>query len=332
MLVMQLNYENPRRPFVTFANPYRLYPEQAMNAKIRSLKMMKTVRSRSWIFRHPNFLRVLLSTKLRGCIALEYGGQKLLFTVPNRQWLLNARLFSQDKWEPGVADCLRQVIQEGNTFVDIGAHVGLYTLLASKLVGPQGRVFAFEPDPLASELLSKNLVLNNATNVTVLTMAVSHKKGSASLVTSRWGNGSSSLGVVPLEAGYGEELSVTTTSLDAFCDERAIRPDVVKIDVEGGEAAIFAGGWATLSRSKAVFLEFHPKKLSRDFSVDLDMFWQDIFRLSDKVYRPGYGGRDCWGLNILQTEKFAETVRLVLVTGSSCASEGVVFPSLAVMD
>lgn len=84
----------------------------------------------------------------------------------------NARTLAAGLYEPSVARLFENILGEGMTMVDLGANIGYYTLLASRLVGRSGRVYAFEPDPENHQYLLRNIVANGCRNVTVVEKAV----------------------------------------------------------------------------------------------------------------------------------------------------------------
>ena len=86
-----------------------------------------------------------------------------------------------DRYEPETTGLLQRVIEPGMVVVDVGAHVGYYALLAAKRVGPQGKVYAFEPDPTNYALLLKNIELNGYRNILTTGEAVSDRVGTATL-------------------------------------------------------------------------------------------------------------------------------------------------------
>lgn len=88
-------------------------------------------------------------------------------------------------YEPKTTSLFKKVIREGDIVVDVGAHIGYYTLLASRLVGDTGKVYAFEPEPRNYDLLLKNLELNNVKNVVAIKKAVSNKKGTLKFYLSK---------------------------------------------------------------------------------------------------------------------------------------------------
>jgi FkbM family methyltransferase len=142
-------------------------------------------------------------------------------------------------------------VRPGNIVFDIGAHVGFYTVLASVLTGPTGKVYAFEPLPRNLEYLREHLRLNHIVNVEVIDAAVSDSCDTASFKEGSY----PSTGHVDEEG----ELLVKTVSLDWLIEKGEISiPDQIKIDVEGGELAVLRGGKLLLEHSHPiVFLATH---------------------------------------------------------------------------
>jgi len=144
-------------------------------------------------------------------------------------------------------------IGEGHTFFDIGANVGYYSILASKLVGAKGQVIAFEPVVRNIAYLQRHLELNKAENVRIMPFAMSSKSGILSFSPGP----NSAMGSLDIEGGSGE-LLVPTTTLDEIVDLLGLTPDVLKIDVEGAETELFRGGERTLTKTRPkIFLSTH---------------------------------------------------------------------------
>jgi FkbM family methyltransferase len=153
-------------------------------------------------------------------------------------------------YEPEQTRLFQQRITAGATVLDIGAHVGYYTLLASALVGPNGRVVAFEPNPENHGFLRRHMRLNDVTNVTMEDVAVSDSTGTASFAFGT-GSGTGRL------AEHGV-LEVRTVRLDEYCREQGVEPDVLKIDVEGAELTVLRGADEVIrSRHPVIFLSTH---------------------------------------------------------------------------
>src|ERR1017187_7387482 len=93
-------------------------------------------------------------------------GHKMFLSAANAPSLIFVNSVLHDQYEPETKILLSNIIRPGMTFLDVGAHVGHYTLLAARLVGPTGHVYAFEPEPENYAILTKNIALNGYTNVT----------------------------------------------------------------------------------------------------------------------------------------------------------------------
>jgi FkbM family methyltransferase len=128
------------------------------------------------------------------------------------------------------------------TVLDIGAHHGLYTLLASIRVSPGGRVFAFEPSPRERKALQWNMRLNRCKNVVIEGLALGNEEGELSLyVVEGHETGCNSLRP-PVVSGFTRGVPVRVTLLDAWLETHEVkRVDFIKLDVEGGELAVLQG-------------------------------------------------------------------------------------------
>jgi FkbM family methyltransferase len=152
--------------------------------------------------------------------------------------------------------CLRP----GDVVLDIGAHVGVYTLQAARAVGPEGHVHAFEPSATTFALLEQNIALNGYLNVTAARAAVSASAGDADLTLSVDNTGDNSL-LAEQTSGRRTER-VETVTIDDYLAGRS-RVDVVKMDVQGAEPAALAGAAATLAANESLilFTELSPAHL-----------------------------------------------------------------------
>jgi FkbM family methyltransferase len=160
------------------------------------------------------------------------------------------------EWDKRVV--FEQVVGDGGVVFDIGAHVGFYTLLASVLVGPSGKVIAFEPVPRNVRYLQAHLRLNRISNVELIEAAVSDRKGVACFDESL----ASSTG----HLAPGGSLRVKTVALDQLVSAGEVpAPTCIKIDVEGGEALVLQGGKSVLSGlHPRIFLATHGSEVHRE--------------------------------------------------------------------
>ena len=149
---------------------------------------------------------------------------------------------------------MRRFLEPGGDMLDVGAHVGMYTLAAARALAGRGRVLAFEPNPAARRQLEANVALNGLDNVLVSDAAVAAEPGEALLHVPDTDDPSfSSLGGGRF--AEGEPLAVPTTTLDAEVEARGLTPAFVKIDVEGAELGVLAGAERTLERRPVLLVE-----------------------------------------------------------------------------
>lgn len=140
-------------------------------------------------------------------------------------------------------------LRSGMTVLDIGAHHGLYTLLASKKVGAAGRVAAFEPSPRERAQLQRNVKINFCSNVGIEAYALGGERAQTDLyVVSGGEDGCNSLRP-PIAASSAAPMSVAVRRLDDWMEERKMeRVDFIKLDVEGGERDVLRGAEKLLER------------------------------------------------------------------------------------
>lgn len=168
-------------------------------------------------------------------------------------------LMSWYEWQSIV--WVRRLLRPGMTVVDLGAHVGYYSRLFSDIVGPTGRVFAFEPNPENLAMLRGNLRHRRYSNVEILPCAASDNVGSSRLFVSP---GHSNHSLIPGFTAAEATIEVETTSIDAFVENRAISSiDFIKIDVEGSETLALSGMAETIRKSPGLcaLIEFNPLAL-----------------------------------------------------------------------
>ncbi|MCA9434290.1 MAG: FkbM family methyltransferase [Candidatus Omnitrophica bacterium] len=155
---------------------------------------------------------------------------------------------------------VKRWVREGDTVLDIGAHIGLFTLIMAREVGPKGRVFSFEPCPESHHLLAENIRANGLANVTLVEAAVGEETGWTTLFLN------------PLNSGdhrthptsqSGESVRVETIRLDDFEPLKGIPIDFIKMDVQGSEGEALKGMSGLLETNPGVriFFEFWPSGL-----------------------------------------------------------------------
>jgi FkbM family methyltransferase len=171
-------------------------------------------------------------------VPIQYGfSLKLDLTEPAQRKIY----FFGDYDERHEITLLRRILLAGDIFWDIGANIGFYTLTASRLVGPGGRVVSFEPAAHAWKSLITNLSLNQIANVQPVQIALSDKSGQAVLHRKAdFADGGASL--MPRADYHSDAEEVTTITLDQFLAQSGSPPPIfMKIDVEGLEGNVLSG-------------------------------------------------------------------------------------------
>jgi len=197
---------------------------------------------------------------------------------------------TRGSYEPQEIRFFRSMLKPGDTALDIGANFGLYTILAAKQVGREGRVLAFEPNPNSLRYLRLNILLNRQSRIEVVPVALSNEEGETEFICVSQGAYSAlKVGETP---GTTSAITVRQTTLDAIAAAESLYlVDFVKMDVEGAELLVLQGGEEFFSRipRPLVMCEFNDNRAapyghtSRDvyqWLRDRDYEW---FRLSDNA-------------------------------------------------
>jgi FkbM family methyltransferase len=176
------------------------------------------------------------------------------------QWLLQGSSARQDRV---LTDAINGLAR-GDTFIDVGANVGLYSILAARRVGPEGLVLAFEPSRREYRRLLHNVDVNEATNVLCYNLALSDASGIFSFVEAAGHTGLNHLAVAENAAGIVRTVPALPFS-SLLEHVPAHRPVAIKIDVEGAELRALLGMQSLLAeeRIKFVATEVTPKFLAR---------------------------------------------------------------------
>jgi len=181
--------------------------------------------------------------------------------------------------QPIITKMLVNSLDKDKIFVDVGAHLGYFTCIAGKIC-TRGKVFGFEVDKHAFNLLEKNIRYNNLSNVEIFNYGVSNKDGFVRIP--KISSPDPALSIIN-DKKNGDYLSVKAISLDEFFKNKD-KPNVVKIDVEGAELLVLKGMKSLLKKANLVlFLELHGNKLN-SFNTDSEEIITFLNRLGYSVY------------------------------------------------
>ena len=191
-------------------------------------------------------------------VTVPMGSRRIRIDLRDR--IIAKRLYLGIAWERDLQQLLAAMSLRGGVCLDIGANLGVHSLIMSDLVGPAGRVYAFEPERRNFALLEANLKLNRVTNVTAAATALGDSVGMCRLAVSpnNFGDHRVASGV----EGRGGDVPITTVDAAmATVPDGAVR--FVKVDVQGYELHILRGMRATLERNPDLILalEVFPQAL-----------------------------------------------------------------------
>jgi len=177
----------------------------------------------------------------------------------------SARDIAFGTYEHDTVQIFQKLVKPGMTVVDVGAHVGFYALLAARLVGTNGCVYAFEPNPEVYNILVRNIQINGYREIVrAVPKGVSNKKRTVSLYVPREKSGEASF--YSGESADNTCIKVETLTLDEFFAGKGWpKIDLVKIDVEGAEVEVLEGMRELARRSKdlKLIVEFNPENQIR---------------------------------------------------------------------
>jgi FkbM family methyltransferase len=262
---------------VVFVRPLVPYPKWRFDADWANPDAIFQLRQRLW----QRFQESRLETPV---IINWHYGLKLPLRLGND---VSRQIFVGGAIDPNEFAFLDRVLEEGMTFVDVGANEGIYTLFAAKRVGPRGEVWAFEPSCRELERLQANINLNGL-SVRVLPSALAEFSGEAEFTIAEDEHaGQNTLGAFAYEAVRAlrkEKVEVVRLD-DVVARLQPMRIDVIKLDIEGAEHKAIQGGLQTLGRFQPILL-FEASEASlkhqgsgrRDVRMLLETNGYDLYR------------------------------------------------------
>lgn len=209
--------------------------------------------SSSWLKLYPAYH---LRRFLYGYAIVPVNGFRMYVDLRNDAGI-SKDLFIFRKREHLSTDLLVQgkIVTSGDVVLDIGANIGYYALLESRLVGSEGTVYAIEPVLNNFRLLEKNIALNGITNVRAFQLAAGNKNGEAEIHIAEKGNLSSF--IYRADNKFTGTQKVNMVTVDGFVARHQIRPALVRMDVEGYEVEIIEGMRQTLLLHPKLLIEVH---------------------------------------------------------------------------
>jgi FkbM family methyltransferase len=172
--------------------------------------------------------------------------------------LVSRNVLETGEWEPRSIHAVAEHLPMSGTFIDVGAHIGYYSLQAASMAGPNGHVISIEPNPQTLPKLRGNIGASNAQTVSVWPVACADKESTLQFYAapeSNTGESSFSKENASQEGAAPVAYSVRARRLDAIVKEAKLqRVDVIKIDVEGAEFEVLQGASQTLDHFRPVLI------------------------------------------------------------------------------
>lgn len=195
-------------------------------------------------------------------------------------YFIGAFIAREKTYEPHVTRELRRLLQPGMTFLDIGANIGYFTLLAANRVGEEGKVLAFEPVERNRDALLKSIAVNDRRNVVLYPYAVGEQNERVALDIGGKSSNSRILRTLP----DNSPLMAEVVALDRFLLDLP-RLDVVKMDVEGAEPQAIRGMRGLIEQHHPIVLtEFSPDLIRITSEMEPDAFLDDLNEMGYELF------------------------------------------------
>ncbi|MDT9600302.1 FkbM family methyltransferase [Sphingosinicella rhizophila] len=181
-------------------------------------------------------------------------------------------------WEPNVSRTFEEIVREGDTVVDVGANIGYYTLLLSKLVGPTGRVISIEALPKLAAVVERHVEANRLGNVRVVNIAAAAEPGEVTL----YEGPATNIGHTTTRADRGQPATDRVKALpltDILSADELSKVTLIKIDIEGGEVPVVSQILDNIS------LFSDRLAIEVEASVSDNPEWENIF---NRFYNMGF--------------------------------------------
>jgi FkbM family methyltransferase len=226
-------------------------------------------------------------------------------SAPDR--FISSQIAQTGEWEPFETELIQCFLRPGDVFVDIGANIGWYTIVAASIVGVNGHVYAFEPARDNFELAVRNLILNGLQNVTLEQMAITDRAGTDLLYLSTENLGDHRL--FPSDEERSSQ-AVPVTSLRKYFEGKSTPIRMLKVDAQGSEARIFEGLPDDFVRKRdvaAILLEYWPFALEQSGSSAKALIRRlAALNLHCYIIHEGFRGLDPIDLDVLEQRAYGD--------------------------
>jgi FkbM family methyltransferase len=208
-------------------------------------------------------------------------------------------------YEPGNFNFLKEQCKKNDVILDIGAHIGLFATVAAKIVGPNGKVIAFEPAPKTNALLQQTISINKLQGIVQIRNEAMGKQVGKTIFFISEGDADNSNSMVSyLHDRKLHSINVTVLTVDDFIKQQQLnKVDFIKIDVEGAEYDTLQGATFTLKNLRpACILAIHPEPIT----VKGDKL-EDIYELIHSMdYHINYEGKSISKVEFCNNKKMID--------------------------
>jgi len=242
------------------------------------LKVTRILRGRRLSrFRIFRAINNLIITPLKSN-SVEIRGHQMFLDPRDR---LNLSIYGD--WEPLEVALVEKNVKKGDVVLDIGANIGYYTLIMARLVGDEGKVLAFEPDPDNFALLKKNVEANGYRNVTVVQKAVTDRNGEIKLYRSQENMGDHRIYETTEDR---PSVSIEAIRMDDYLKNHDVKVDFIKMDIQGAEYSAIRGMTALFEQNRhlKIVTEFWPHAL-KSFGVEPEQYLNLLQQHGFKLYK-----------------------------------------------
>jgi FkbM family methyltransferase len=219
----------------------------------------------------------IFSIVKEGSLVVDISDFEGLFEMDSRSNFLRL-IFKYQSYEKEIVDIVRKHINPTRDVIDVGANIGLYSILFSKLIFKDHRVLCIEPSPAAIKYLRKNIERNNSVNTIIYEGIATKTKGyykfniipgmeeysSLGPITHRWTDGKK----------Y-ESIDVSGDTIDNLVINYNLNPGFIKVDVEGAEYLVFSGARETIKKYRPIILS----ELSDNMMTNLGNSSEDVIQM-----------------------------------------------------
>ncbi|MEZ2232311.1 FkbM family methyltransferase [Microcoleus sp.] len=249
-----------------------MFLNQLKEGWTRPTLIAKMIESNEFQHRLPAGTQSFASTESQVLIELE---NFKIYAMTN-DTAVGQTIISTRSYEPHVTDAIVKHLKSGDVFLDLGANIGYFTLLAASIVKNEGKVISFEPNQYNRQLLYASIVENQFKNITVYPFAVSDSQQIFRLMTS----GSNGWVVELSEESVNYQLVQSVVLDELLQSEKEI--NVIKMDIEGHEPIALRGMERIINKHRPIiFTEFHPYAVGEGYLKQLTQYNYRLFIIEE---------------------------------------------------